>query len=154
MTNKTDPTSGLEGKFSISFCAALAIEKGEVKEGQFTPKMVNDDRIRDLMRKTILIGNESLEEIEANVRVKLKNGIQYSHHVAAPKGDPQNPLSFDEIVGKFKDLAHPVLSERRMNQIINLVQDLPNLENLSKLIKLCCVNCNPSGKVIHRQGNL
>jgi 2-methylcitrate dehydratase PrpD len=142
VTNKTDPTNGLEGKFSIYFCAALAIEKGQVKEGQFTPKMVNDDRIRGLMKKIALTGNELLEETEANVRVKLKNGIHYSHHVAAPKGDSQNPLSFDEIAEKFKDLAHPVLSERRMNQIIDFVQDLPNLGNLSKLIRLCCVNCN------------
>jgi 2-methylcitrate dehydratase PrpD len=147
VTNKTDPTDGLEGKFSIYFCAALAIEKGEVKESQFTLKMVNDDRIRNLMKKIALTGIESLEETEANVRVQLKNGNQYSHHVTAPKGDPQNPLSFDEIERKFKDLTRPILLERRMNQIINLVQDLPNLEDLSKLIRLCCVNRNSFMKV-------
>jgi 2-methylcitrate dehydratase PrpD len=147
VTNKTDPTDGLEGKFSIYFCAALAIEKGEVKESQFTLKMVNDDRIRNLMEKIALTDNESLEETEANVRVQLKNGNQYSHHVTAPKGDPQNPLSFDEIERKFKDLTRPILLERRMNQIINLVQNLPNLEDLSKLIRLCCVNRNSFMKV-------
>jgi 2-methylcitrate dehydratase PrpD len=65
----------------------------------------------------------------------------------APKGDPRNPLSFDDIVEKFKDLPHPILSEGRMNQIIVLVQNLENLENFSKLIKLCCVNPNSSGRM-------
>ncbi len=140
VTNKTDPKNGLEGKFSIYFCAALAIENGEIRENQFTQEMVNDDRIRNLMERINLTGNESLEETQANVSVKLKNGVQYFNHVAAPKGDPQNPLSFDELVEKFKDLTRPVLSEHRISQVINLVQNLQELESLSRLIKLCSVN--------------
>jgi 2-methylcitrate dehydratase PrpD len=147
VTDKVNPKDALEGKFSTYFCAALAIERGRVSESQFTQDMVDNGSIRDLMKKIKVVRNESLEETEANVRVKLKNGIQYSHHVDAPKGDPRNPLSFDDIVEKFKDLTHLILSERRMNQIIVLVQNLENLENFSKLIKLCCVNPNSSGRM-------
>ena len=147
VTNNTNPKNALESKFSIYFCAALALEKGEVKESYFTQRLIDDKRIRGLMKKINVIRNESLAESEARMRVKLKNGIQYSHHVDAPKGDPRNPLSFDDIVEKFKDLTHLILSERRMNQIILLVQNLENLENFSMLIKLCCVNLNSSGRM-------
>jgi len=97
-------------------------------------------RIRGLMKKINVIRNESLGESEARIRVKLKNEIQYSHHVVAPKGDPRNPLSFEEIIKKFEDLTCTVLSRRRMNRMIDIIQNLEKLQNLSELIRLCCVD--------------
>jgi len=140
VTNNTNPKNALEGKFSIYFCAALAVEKGEVKESHFTQSLVDDDRIRGLMKKINVIRNESLGESEAHIRVKLKNGIERFHHVVAPKGDPRNPLSFEEIIKKFEDLNCTLLSRRRMNRMIDIIQNLEKLQNLSELIRLCCVD--------------
>jgi len=140
VTENTNPRSALEGKFSIYFCAALALEKGEVKESHFTQKLIDDERIRGLMKKITVIRNESFEESEAHIRVKLKNGTQHSHHVVAPKGDPRNPLSFEEIIEKFEDLNSTVLSRRRMTRMIDLIQNLEKLQNLSELIRLCRVD--------------
>jgi 2-methylcitrate dehydratase PrpD len=147
VANRVDPRNVLEGKFSIYFCAALALAEGQVKESQFNEGMIHNDLITGLKRKINATRNDSLEESEANVRVQLKDGIQYSHYVDAPKGDPRNPLSFDDIIEKFKDLARPILSERRTNQIIVLVQNLEKLENFSKLIKLCRFNSNSPGRM-------
>jgi len=127
----------LEGKFSLYFCVALAMIHGEAKNSHFTDETVLNPQIRGLMRKIKAHSNKSLEETEANVTVKLKNGNQYSHHVIVPKGDPRNPLSFDEIVRKFMDLAQNILSEKKINQIISMIQRLETLEDISKLSKLC-----------------
>jgi 2-methylcitrate dehydratase PrpD len=147
VANNTHPKNALEGKFSIYFCAALAIEKGEVKESHFTQKLVDDDRIRGLMKKINVIRNESLGESEARIRVKLKNGTQCSHHVVAPKGDPRNPLSFEDIINKFEDLTCTVLSRRRMNRMIGAIQHLEKLHNLSELIRLCRADRDPLRRV-------
>jgi len=137
VTDKVDPKNGLEGKFSLYFCVALAMIHGEAKNSHFTDETVLNPQIRGLMRKIKAHSNKSLEETEANVTVKLKNGNQYSHHVIVPKGDPRNPLSFDEIVRKFMDLAQNILSEKKINQIISMIQRLETLEDISKLSKLC-----------------
>ena len=39
---KTEPTTGLEGKFSISYCVANAILRGETGMRAFTDEKVND----------------------------------------------------------------------------------------------------------------
>ena len=51
VTDNSDPKNGLEGKFSIYFCAALALAEGKVQESQFTQEKINDHRIRDLHEK-------------------------------------------------------------------------------------------------------
>jgi 2-methylcitrate dehydratase PrpD len=139
VTDNPDPKNGLEGKFSIYFCAALALAEGKVQESQFTQEKMNDHRIKDFMRKMKVLGVDSLKETEAHVVVKLKNKAQLDRRVLAPKGDPRNPMSFDEIADKFRDLTQDLLSDRQMDQILHLVQNLERIEDPSTLLKLCRV---------------
>jgi 2-methylcitrate dehydratase PrpD len=139
VTDNPDPKNGLDGKFSIYFCAALALAEGKVQESQFTREKLKDHRIRDFMRKTKALGVDSLKETEAHVVVKLKNKAQLNKRVLAPKGDPRNPMSFDEIADKFRDLTEDLLSDRQMDQLLHLVQNLERIEDPSTLLKLCCV---------------
>jgi hypothetical protein len=53
------------------------------------------------------------------------------------KGDPGNPLTFEELVKKFKDLTAEVISERRANQIVETVRNLDKLKTTTNLVKLC-----------------
>jgi 2-methylcitrate dehydratase PrpD len=139
VTDNPDPKNGLEGKFSIYFCAALALTEGKVQENQFTREKMNDHRIRDFMRKTKALGVDSLKETEAHVVIKLKDGAQLDRRVLTPKGDPENPMSFDEISYKFRSLAQDLLSDRQMEQIIHVVHNLERIEDPSTLLKLCRV---------------
>lgn len=139
VTDKPDPKNGLEGKFSIYFCTALALLEGKIQEGQFTQVKIDDRRIRDFMKKIKAFGKGSLKETEANVVIKLKNGAQLSRRVFAPKGDPENPMSFDDISCKFRSLAQNLLSEHQMKQIIHIVQNLEKIKDPSTLLKLCRV---------------
>jgi 2-methylcitrate dehydratase PrpD len=139
VTDNPDPKNELEGKFSIYFCAALALTEGKVQESQFTREKTKDHRIRDFMRKTKALGVDSLEETEAHVVIKLKNGAQLDRRVLTPKGDPENPMSFDEISYKFRSLAQDLLSDCQMDQIIHVVHNLEKIEDTSTLLKLCRV---------------
>ena len=139
VTDNPDPKNGLEGKFSIYFCAALALAEGKVQESQFTQEKMKDCRVRDFMRKMKVLGVDSLKETEARVVVKLKNKAQLDRRVLAPKGDPRNPMSFDEIADKFRDLTQDLLSDRQMDQILHIVQNLERIKDPSTLLKLCRV---------------
>jgi 2-methylcitrate dehydratase PrpD len=72
--------------------------------------------------------------------VRLKNKTQLSRRVLAPKGDPRNPMDFDEIAGKFRDLTRDALSAPRVDQIIHIVKHLEKMENPSALLRLCRVS--------------
>ena len=132
------PKDSLEAKFSIYYCAAVAILAGNAKESHFTDELVNDARIRNVMQKVEVNGNASLTESEAMVKVRSKDGTEYVTQVSGPKGDPGNPLDFDEVAEKFRDLSKHLLSEDDIQQIITMVQDLEGLDNLTGLLTLCC----------------
>ena len=45
----------------------------------------------------------------------LDSGQRYEKFVRYPKGDPENPLTWDELAAKFRSLAGAVLSPERCN---------------------------------------
>jgi 2-methylcitrate dehydratase PrpD len=137
VTDNRNPKDGLEGKFSVYFCAALGMMRGEGRNSLFTDEVVHDPSIRNLMRKIKAIGDASLKETEANIKVKLKNGTQLTRKVIAPKGNPSNPLSFDEIEEKFRDLSLSILSKRRQDEVIKLVRKLESVKDVARLLRLC-----------------
>ena len=139
VTDKKDPKNGLEGKFSLYFCAALALSDGKVLESQFNPGNLKDHRIRNLMKKIRASSNDSLKESEARIAIQFKDGTRLKRLTSVPKGDPKNPMSFDEIIEKFNDLTHSLLSHHQRNKIILIVKNLESMENPSTLLKLCRV---------------
>ncbi|MFC1820162.1 MmgE/PrpD family protein [Thermodesulfobacteriota bacterium] len=133
-----NPESGLEGKFSVYYCAALAVTEGQARNNVFSDEMIRATHIRRLMEKTVVKGNESFQESEAKIKVVSKDGGLFEKHIIAPKGDPRNPLNFDEIVEKFTDLSKCILPENNVEQIVSLIQNLEKLENIMELIRICC----------------
>ncbi len=133
------PENGLRGKFSIQYCSALALTEGHVGKGLFSDELVTAPHIRNLIERTTLSETKSLQESEALVEIVLQNGERYAKHVEAPKGDPRNPLSLDEIVEKTRELAGEALSEGQIEMLISGIRQLPELEDIRGLIERCKV---------------
>lgn len=138
IANKQEPKSGLEGRFSIYFCAALSILEGEVKNDQFNEGKLKDNRVKEIMKKIWVEGEDSFKETEAVIIIQLKNGREFRRHVTTPKGDYKNPMSFEEIIEKCRDLTKEVLLEAQFNRLIKIIQHIDELDDISILIELCC----------------
>jgi hypothetical protein len=50
--------------------------------------------------------------------------------------DPENPLTWNELIDKFKNLMSPVFSDDRQTQIIDKVRSLEQLADLDELSML------------------
>jgi 2-methylcitrate dehydratase PrpD len=134
---QTDPKTGLEGKFSVYHCAALAILKGAADEGQFTDEKVNDPEIVKLRKKVKATVNPEFSLVESKTAVKTKDGKEYTNFVSMPKGMPNNPLSFEEMVQKFKGLATLVIPGSNADRIVELIKTLETVSDVSALVSLC-----------------
>ena len=66
----------------------------------------------------------------ASVTLLTKDGKTYSTRIDYPKGDPENPLTWDELIDKFRNLISPVLGEARQNEIIERVRSLEQEQDL------------------------
>jgi len=120
---KYNPESVVDAQFSMPFGAAVAVIEGAAGLDQFTPENTRSPKIRDLMSRVVLVKDARLEETfpqewPARVVIELENGQRHESFVRYPKGDPENPLSWEEMTAKFRALAGTVVSGKRCDEII------------------------------------
>jgi 2-methylcitrate dehydratase PrpD len=123
---KYNPESVVDMQFSMPFGAAVAALDGAAGLDQFTVEKARSPKIRELMSKVALVKDPRIEETfprewPAHVVIELAGGRRHEKIVRYPKGDPENPLTWDEMETKFRTLAGSVLSPDRCEQVIAAV---------------------------------
>jgi 2-methylcitrate dehydratase PrpD len=136
---KYNPESVVDAQFSMPFGAAVAVLDGAAGLDQFTLEHIRSREVRKVMAKVVMVKDMRLEknfptEWPARVVIELENGQSHETSVRYPKGDPENPLSWDEMTAKFRSLAGAVLSQDRCGQIIGAISS----SNPSAIPPLCC----------------
>jgi 2-methylcitrate dehydratase PrpD len=124
---KYNPQSIVEAQFSMPFGAAVAVMCRAAGIDQFTEENLRSESIRRMMervvvQKDIRIEKNFPEEWPARAEIELKDGKRFEKFIAHPKGDPKNPLSWDELIAKFKSLAAPVVGIWRCDELVELVR--------------------------------
>ncbi len=104
------PATGLEGKFSLHYCAAAALAFGGVGIETFEPPAMRDPVVARLvprvtMRADERLGRESPPLTEARVTLRLADGRTLERFVRGARGYPARPASRDERDGKFTACA-------------------------------------------------
>ncbi|MBC8394629.1 MAG: MmgE/PrpD family protein [Deltaproteobacteria bacterium] len=138
---KQNPESIVDAQFSMPFGAAVAIFFGKATLDEYTIENLNLPQVKDLMKRVQCVKDPELEKEfpqkwPATVTILTKNGREYGTRIEYPKGDPENPLSWDEIISKFDNLVSPVYSEGRRSQIIEAVRNLEQADSLGNFIEL------------------
>jgi 2-methylcitrate dehydratase PrpD len=138
---KRQPLSVVDMQFSLPFGVAVALARRRAGLEEFTLDMLNDPEVRALMPKVGYARDPELEknypkEWPAWVRVTLQDGREVSAHVRFPKGDPQNPLSWDELVEKYCALAGAVWSNQKLDAVREAVQRLERQKSLRDFARL------------------
>ena len=123
---KYNPQSMVDAQFSMPFGAAVAVVCGAAGLDQFTLDQIHSTRIREVMQKVVLVKDARLEENfprewPARAIIELQSGQRYERFVRYPKGDPENPLTWDEMAAKFRSLAGLALSPERCDEVIRQV---------------------------------
>jgi 2-methylcitrate dehydratase PrpD len=107
---KYDPQSIVDAQFSMPFGAAVALLYGRAGLDEYSEANLRSAEVRDLMRKVVMTRDAALEtnfprEWPARVVVEMESGERYEASVRHPKGDPSNPLTWDELSAKFRSLG-------------------------------------------------
>jgi 2-methylcitrate dehydratase PrpD len=134
---QVEPKTGLAGKFSIFYCAALALAEGFAGENMFTDQRVLDPKLVALRKKVKTTPLPDLKVTEARITITTKEGKKYSTFVNHPKGDPQNPLKDQELENKFRSLAALALPQKKVDSLVKILWNLEKLEDIRQLIRLC-----------------
>jgi 2-methylcitrate dehydratase PrpD len=109
------------------FGAAVAVVCGAAGLDQFSTEQIRSPGVRQMMDKVVLLKDPLLEETfprewPARVVIHISNGAAYEEFVRYPKGDPENPLTWEEMAAKFRSLAGAVLPPDRCGEIVDHVR--------------------------------
>ena len=141
---KRNPRSIVDAQFSMPFGAAVALKCGKASLDEYTEANLNDPQIHELMAKVRCVKDDSLEgpyprRWPAWVEIRtIDNGVFY-RRTEYPRGDPENPLSWDQLEAKFRDVTFPVISSSRQDQIIGAINGMERLEDVRELAELAVI---------------
>jgi 2-methylcitrate dehydratase PrpD len=138
---KYSPENIVDAQFSMPYGAVVALTDRAAGLDQFAGESFHSPQIKSLMGKVALQKNGRIEknfpaEWPALVSVHLTNGKHFEKYVRFPKGDPENPLTWQELSAKFHSLASRVLPTTRCDQIIDSVKEMNSAAELRNLWKL------------------
>jgi 2-methylcitrate dehydratase PrpD len=130
--------TGLRGKFAINYVVALALLDGKLEIDTFTDAKENEQQVQQALSKVQVIVDESIPEPGpyCPVSVELKDGSRFSYTARIAKGHPENPMTEEEVLNKFRSNAKPVLSQESSEAVIAKVRNLEAVANVRELVAL------------------
>ncbi|MEH6941725.1 MmgE/PrpD family protein [Bacillus sp. JJ722] len=140
ITDKPNPRTVYEAKFSLQYAAALMLVKEKAGLDTFIDGNLFDEQIRSVLPKVELQVDSNLDALypekwPARVTVYFSNGTQIVQEAFYPKGDPENPASEQELLDKFFDLSERVLSKEAANHLSMQIMRLCEIDNAAWIIK-------------------
>ena len=134
--NKAAPRTGLEGKFSISYCITNALLRNDTGTGAFTDEKVNEPRIRAFMEKVSVGAFDKFKGLESEVTVKTTTGETYSAYADILKDVPELEAKKVKIAAKFRGLCRPVLGSDRTEELLERVFSLDRADGVGEVMAL------------------
>lgn len=134
LTGKTEPSTGLEGKFSITHCIAVGLIYGAAGEKQFQDAVVRDPAVIALRRKVTVHLDPAVGTAQCDLIVRMTDGRTLSRHIEHAIGSLEKPMSDAALDAKFLDLADGILSPvqaRALIQKCRAIEQLPDAGSLA-----------------------
>ena len=135
------PTIGLEAKFSMQYCLAVAAIDGKVTLDSFEDSRVQKPDVQELLRRVEVTQDESYGRIYMNctVGVETVDGFSESVYVKYPMGCHENPSPEDDLKEKFRSCLKGCTVENNVDKILDLFDSFTEVEDISNLVKLITV---------------
>jgi len=146
-SERVDPAGAVEAHFSVPWGVGVIVSKRKAEVEDFSEEGVR--RIRESVvpiAKTVVgVADSTLERIPGTTlgpciaEITTKDGKVYVKKENYCSGSPQKPFTWQDISNRFRNftsLAAKTLPEEKVEQIIDLVKDLENVEDATKIAGL------------------
>jgi 2-methylcitrate dehydratase PrpD len=132
------PTNALERKFSMPYCAAAALGKGQVDLAAFEDAAVAEPATRALMERVRMVVDPALpDRLEQHawtrVTVRLRDGRTLASPPRGASGHPDQPLTDAELRAKFLGCATPVLGAGEAEGVADQLARLEQVPDIRAL---------------------
>jgi 2-methylcitrate dehydratase PrpD len=134
-----EPRTGLEAKFSIRYCAALALMKGKATVPDFTDEVVNAPEVRGVMSKINVIPDKSFRQFETGIHIKMADRTEIKERIDDFR-DIDGAVSIADwgaiVEAKCTDLLQGAFPSERVGSIISTIKKLEEIDNIKSVVEL------------------
>ena len=138
-----DPKGVVDAQFSTQWAIAMIILGIPPGPEWCSEERLSDPRAQALCKKVKVeldpdADRAWLEDGKSvnTVEIVTKDGKRVTGHVTHPKGELPNPFTPDEIRATYKRLAAYVIKPQQIDQIMDMVENLDKLDDISRLAAL------------------
>lgn len=129
--------------FSAPYLVALSLLGVPTGLQWFEGEHLSNPRVRDLADRVRfhhwpeadVLYAKVKRELISRVAIETKDGRRFEKEVRLPKGDPRNPITDEELQGKFFTLVSPVLGQAQAADIYTEILNLERIENCAILAR-------------------
>jgi 2-methylcitrate dehydratase PrpD len=126
------PQTGLEAKYSLEYgLVAIALDR-RAGLHQYSDAAVQRPEAQALMERVVVLPKAD-GPMQSRVVVKLTNGESYEESANRAHGNPSDPLTREEVAGKFHECAEDLMRPEQRQQVLDLCERLDQLANVSEL---------------------
>ena len=134
---KYSPQSVVDAQFSMPFGAAVAILRRRAGLEEFQPSVIRSEEVKRMMKRVECLVDPDLDRTFprqwcATAEVFTKDGKRYFTKVEYCKGDPENPLSWEELIEKFHDLSGRTMTKKRRLSIVDQMNHFEKIQDIKK----------------------
>lgn len=145
IVKESNPCTPYQGKFSLAYCVAVALLEGRVGLEQFSRERFSHNGVSDpataqlLQRTTINVADDLTAKYPAawpaRLRIGLHDGTVLDGAADYPRGNPENPVSTEELEEKFRALIVPRYGPEVTHKAIAAVHSLRTREDMADLFE-------------------
>jgi 2-methylcitrate dehydratase PrpD len=136
------PGNELQAKFSMEFCMAILLLERRGGLAEFTDEVVNRADVQAMISKVQFGVHPEAEaagfdKMTTIIEVELEDGRVLGTRADFGKGSPTNPMSDEELSGKFRECAAwGGVDKARAQAILDLVWNIEQLADVNELTAL------------------
>lgn len=137
------PSTLVEAKFSLPFLVAVAVVRRDMSLRDFTEEALRDPDVLAAAQKVVPINDDALDwKLElppGRVEIITRDGRKFGRVGTDIPGSAEAPMSWDDIVTKFKDCASFAAVPRSPEQIEavhRMVQRLELVDDATEVLRM------------------
>jgi 2-methylcitrate dehydratase PrpD len=141
-TDRPDPNSELDAKFSVQYCVLRALIDGKVVMEHFENEAYREPVIRELLPRVQAIPLKGVafdkeDPFNALVRVTLTDGRTLESTVDFPLGRTSaNPIELADLKAKFENCAGRVLPAKTAKAVAQSIDGMDTLKHVRELMAM------------------
>ena len=141
--NDPEPQTPLAARFSIPFIAASVMSNGNALPDSFTAEAIADQEMLDLASRINVTENLQFTAKLPHQRIAKVSVVDHEHQrrtiqVIGSKGDPDQPMTEQELHDKFLSLTQHTLPFDVAQTLWRMLGEITQLEDCSEIVSLTC----------------